>query len=227
MIPHWSMDSEKQRMAMVERQLIAREIRDPRVLAAMRAVPRERFAPAALEELAYEDLPLPIGEGQSMSLPFMTAWLTSLLRLEPDDRVLEIGTGSGYSAAVMSRIAAEVYTVERYASLAGKARERLEQCGYQNISVHCGDGTLGWSEHAPYDAIVVAAGSPVVPPPLADQLAIAGRLVIPIGPHIRRQTLVRVTRVREHRFRNEELGDVQFVPLIGVEAWHGSMATAS
>jgi protein-L-isoaspartate(D-aspartate) O-methyltransferase len=210
---------EIQRLQMVDTQLAARGIQDSRVLAAMREVPRELFVPESQTEFAYEDSPLPIEEGQTISQPYVVAWMTAALELEPGDRVLEIGTGSGYAAAVLARLVAEVYTIERHAPLADSARRHLENAGCTNVTVRCGDGTLGWPERAPFHAIVVAAGGPSVPRALLAQLAIGGRLVIPIGPQPRLQKLVRVTRTSEEDYRTEELGDVQFVPLIGAQGW--------
>jgi protein-L-isoaspartate(D-aspartate) O-methyltransferase len=206
---------------MVERQIVARGVSDPRVLAAMREVPREAFVPASLAELAYEDAPLPIEEAQTISQPFIVASMAEALELSPGDRVLEIGAGSGYAAAVLSRLAASVYTVERHPALAEGARQRLAELGYDNVSVLCGDGTLGWPEHAPYDGIIVAAGGPDVPPSLLAQLAPGGRLVIPIGATPREQELVRVRRYGPgpEDFRRESLGAVRFVPLVGAEGW--------
>jgi protein-L-isoaspartate(D-aspartate) O-methyltransferase len=215
-------DFAAQRAMMVERQLRARGIRDPAVLAAMREVPREEFVPPELAGHACDDNPLPIGEGQTISQPYMVAYMTEALEPRPADRVLEVGTGSGYAAAVLSRVVAEVYTVERIAVLAEAARERLGRLGYANIHVHDGDGSLGWAEHAPYDAIVVTAGAPQVPQPLLDQLAIGGRLVVPVGPDLRLQTLVRVRRVGETEFRREDHFGVMFVPLIGEAGWKSS-----
>jgi protein-L-isoaspartate(D-aspartate) O-methyltransferase len=216
--PTERMSTEAARRRMVERQIRARGVRDPRVLEAMRSVPREAFVSAELAELAYDDRPLPIEAGQTISQPYVVAWMTEALELEPTDRALEIGTGSGYAAAVLAGIAKQVYTIERHAELADLARERLAQLGLHNVEVRCGDGTLGWSEHAPFDAIVVAAGGPELPRALLDQLAIGGRLVMPVGDG-RAQQLVRVTRVAANDYRREDLGAVQFVPLIGEQGW--------
>lgn len=204
---------------MVDRQIAGRGVRDPRVLEAMRTVPREAFVSEHLAESAYDDSPLPIGEEQTISQPYVVALMTEALEIRPEDKVLEIGAGSGYSAAILSRIAGEVYAVERHASLAREAEERLARLGYANVHVLHGDGTLGWPEHAPYDAIVVAAGGPAVPPALLDQLAEGGRLVIPIGPDQRNQDLVRVRRRAEGGTVRELLGPVRFVPLIGAQGW--------
>jgi protein-L-isoaspartate(D-aspartate) O-methyltransferase len=206
---------------MVEDQLAARGIRDLRVLDAMREVPRERFVPSELLHHAYADGPLPIGEGQTISQPFVVALMIEALELTAADRALDIGTGSGYAAAVKCRPAAEVYTVERHRNLADSARQRCEELGYDNIEVLYADGTLGWPEHAPYDAIVVGAGGPSVPRSLRQQLAIGGRLVIPIGASEHTQELVRVRRRGEEDFVEDGLGGVRFVPLLGAEGWHG------
>jgi protein-L-isoaspartate(D-aspartate) O-methyltransferase len=212
------MDPATSRKLMVERHIRARGVRDPRVLDALDTVPREAFVPAELAELAYEDRPLPIEAGQTISQPYIVAVMTEALALAPADSVLEIGTGSGYAAAVLSRVAGHVYTIERHAELAEIARERLARIGYTNVDVRCADGTLGWTEHAPFNAIVIAAGGPELPRTLLQQLAIGGRLVMPIGS-ASAQELVRVTRLGEAEFRREELGAVQFVPLIGAEGW--------
>jgi protein-L-isoaspartate(D-aspartate) O-methyltransferase len=208
-----------ERRRMVERQLASRGIRDERLLAAMRAVAREAFIAGELAEFAYEDAPLPIAAGQTISQPYIVAMMTAALEIEPHHRVLEVGTGSGYAAAILSQLAAEVYTIERHEELAVAAERRLRALGYANVHVRHGDGTLGWAEHAPYDAIVIAAGGPEIPPPLLAQLAVGGRLVIPIGPTPRDQELVRVRRTGDETYTREELGGVRFVPLIGAEGW--------
>lgn len=215
----------RERQRMVERHLIGRGIRDPAVLEGMRTVPREAFVAAELAEFAYEDAPLPIEAGQTISQPYMVASMAAALELRPSDRVLEVGTGSGYAAAVLSRIAREVYTVERHEELALAASRRLARLGYTNVHVQHGDGTLGWAEHAPYDAIVVAAGGPDVPKALLDQLAPGGRLVIPIGETPREQDLVRVRRHQDGTFDRDDLGAVRFVPLIGAEGWKEAPGT--
>lgn len=204
---------------MVKEQIAARGVRDSRVLAAMQSVPREKFLHETLEEFAYQDTPLPIESDQTISQPYIVAYMTECLRLKGGEKVLDIGTGSGYAAAVLAEIADKVYTVERYANLATSAAERLARLGYGNVQVLHGDGTRGWPEHAPYDAILVAAGGPEVPPSLREQLVIGGRLVIPVGPTTRSQRLVRITRLAEHRYDEEELIGVAFVPLIGQEGW--------
>ncbi|HVR95295.1 MAG TPA: protein-L-isoaspartate(D-aspartate) O-methyltransferase [Thermoanaerobaculia bacterium] len=218
-MPETAIDFKNRRDEMVEQQIARRGVRDPRVLDALYAVPREAFVPAHLAELAYDDTPLPIDEEQTISQPYVVALMAEALELSPEDRVLEIGAGSGYAAAVLSRLAREVYAVERHGTLAESARARLERLGYDNIHILHGDGTLGWPGHAPYDAIVVAAGGPDVPPALLDQLSPGGRLVIPVGTDPRLQKLVRVRRGLDGADRREDLGDVRFVPLVGVQGW--------
>jgi protein-L-isoaspartate(D-aspartate) O-methyltransferase len=212
-------DFRKMRAEMVDRHIVHRGVRAPQVLEAMRNVPRERFLPEDLQEFAYEDAPLPIAEGQTISQPYIVAMMTEALALEGGERVLEIGTGSGYAAAVLAEIAKDVYTVERIGQLAEKSAAKLASLGYGNVHVLHGDGTRGWPEHAPYDAIIVAAGGPQVPESLKAQLKIGGRLVIPVGADRRLQELVRVTRVAEHQYTTTELADVRFVPLVGEEGW--------
>jgi protein-L-isoaspartate(D-aspartate) O-methyltransferase len=208
---------EKERM--VSQHLLARGIRDQAVVRAMREVPRESFLPPAMERFAYDDGPLPIEAGQTISQPYIVAYMIEALELQGDERVLEIGTGSGYAAAVLSLCAAEVFTVERIASLAQSAESRLQELGYHNVTVRLGDGTLGWPEHAPYHGIVVTAGAPELPAALLSQLATGGRLVIPVGPTQHLQTLIRVRREGEQDYRREELCPVRFVPLIGEQGW--------
>ena len=210
-----------QRNEMVERAIYARGVRSKLVLDAMRAVPREDFLPAKLREFAYEDSPLPIEAEQTISQPYIVAFMVEAMGLEGGERVLEIGAGSGYAAAVLSKIAGEVYTVERIGQLAEKAASRLADLGYNNVHVLHGDGTKGWPEHMPFDAIVVAAGGPKVPDALKLQLKIGGRLIIPVGTDPTVQELVRITRVSEQDFKREDLADVRFVPLVGEEGWPG------
>lgn len=212
-------DFAKRRQTMVEEHIAARGVRSKLVLDAMGIVPREKFLPSHLREFAYDDAPLPIGEGQTISQPYIVAFMVEALGLEGGEKVLEIGAGSGYAAAVLSRIAGEVYTVERLGELAARASEKLADLGYKNVHVLHADGTLGWPEHAPYDAIVVAAGGPFVPQELKHQLKIGGRLVIPIGTDPRAQELVRVTRLSEDDYRSEDIADVRFVPLVGESGW--------
>jgi protein-L-isoaspartate(D-aspartate) O-methyltransferase len=210
---------DQRREQMVAQQIEGRGLRDPAVLAAMRAVPREAFVAEGQHPFAYDDGPLPIAEGQTISQPYVVALMIEMLRLRPQDRVLEIGTGSGYAAAVLSRIVAEVYTVERIEQLVDFARQNLSGLEYDNIQVHHGDGSLGWPEQAPYDGIIVAAGGPKIPAALKKQLVIGGRLVMPVGSEQRAQQLVRLTRVEENEYDRENLSHVRFVPLIGQEAW--------
>jgi protein-L-isoaspartate(D-aspartate) O-methyltransferase len=207
------------RAEMVERNIAARGVCDDLVLGAMRKVPRELFLPKNLREFAYEDSPLPIAGEQTISQPYIVAFMAEALMLKGGEKILEIGAGSGYAAAVLSEIAANVYTVERLGQLAEKAAATLADLGYDNVHVLHGDGTRGWPEHAPYDAIVVAAGGPQVPESLKEQLKVGGRLVIPVGVDQRSQELVRVTRVSAKQYRSEDIADVRFVPLIGEEGW--------
>lgn len=205
------------REEMIRAQLVARGIRDERVLAAMGAVPREIFVPEIHRDLSYHDGPLPIEAGQTISQPYIVALMIEALELEPGDRVLEVGAGSGYAAAVLSRIAAEVYGIEYHGELAELARMRLGELGYDNVEIRHGDGTLGWPAYAPFDAILVSAGGPDVPPTLLGQLSIGGCIVIPIGDRTHSQELLRVRRVDDHEFSQDSLGRVRFVPLVGSE----------
>ena len=207
------------RERMVEAQLARRGIEDRNVVAAMGKVPREAFVAADLAEFAYADTPLPIGEDQTISQPYVVALMIEAAAVKPGDRVLEVGAGSGYAAAVLSQIADAVYAIERHPSLVEAAQARFAQLGYDNLEIHVGDGTLGWAQAAPFDAILVSAGGPKVPWALKQQLAVGGRLVIPVGAAGRRQNLVRVTRTAEAAFDGENLGLVKFVPLIGAGGW--------
>lgn len=208
----------RERERMVEKDLRRRGIRDARVLEAMRAVPRHRFVPDAEREHAYEDRALPLEVGQTISQPYIVAYMSEALRVGPDHRVLEVGTGSGYQTAVLARLAAEVFTVERIGDLQAAAREVLEELGVTNVRFRVGDGTLGWERYAPYDRILVTAGAPDVPGPLKEQLARAGgRMVIPVGD-VELQELVAVTRAGEE-FTTEPLLGCRFVPLVGDEGW--------
>lgn len=213
------MNFELQREHLVEKELRILGIRDEAVLRAMRVVPREAFVSEEMQEFAYRNAPLPIGSGQTISQPLIVAHMAEALELSPRDRVLEIGAGSGYAAAVLSRIAKEVFTIERHRELAESARERLKRLGYENVQVRCGDGTRGWPEAAPFDAIVVAAGGPAIPPALLEQLRIGGRLVIPLGEDLHSQQLIRAIRRGDDDFEYDELGAVRFVPLIGEAGW--------
>lgn len=215
------------RLAMVEHSIAARGVRDELVLEAMGKVKRELFLPEKLREFAYEDSPLPIAAEQTISQPYIVAFMVEALLLKGGEKILEIGAGSGYAAAVLSEIAADVYTVERVGLLAEKAAATLADLGYDNVHVLHGDGTRGWPEHAPYDAIVVAAGGPEVPESLKAQLKVGGRLVMPVGPDQRGQELVRVTRLSATEYRSEDLADVRFVPLIGEEGWGAASQPAS
>lgn len=193
-------------------------ITDERVLAAMRAVPRHQFVPEALQGRAYGDHALPISANQTISQPFIVARMTELLNIDEESRVLEIGAGSGYQTAILARIAAQVYSIERIAELAREAQARIRQLGIYNATVKCFDGTLGWAAHAPYDAILVAAGSPVIPAPLVNQLKVGGRLVLPVGESREAQRLVRVIKT-ETGYTEEDHGGCAFVPLIGQHGW--------
>ncbi|EHJ04079.1 protein-L-isoaspartate(D-aspartate) O-methyltransferase [Marinobacter manganoxydans] len=210
---------ELQRASMVDYQLRARGIGSPLVLEAMGRVPRERFIPERMKDCAYDDGPLPIGAGQTISQPYIVALMTEALDLEGGERVLDIGTGSGYAAAVLSCIASEVFSIERVQELADRAARTLAAEGFDNVRVRCGDGTIGWPEHQPFDGIIVAAGAPAVPDSLKHQLAVGGHLVIPVGSEHSVQSLERITRLTENEFRTEDLGAVRFVPLIGEQGW--------
>jgi protein-L-isoaspartate(D-aspartate) O-methyltransferase len=205
------------RKMMVQRQLVGRGIRDRRVLAAMEEVPRHFFVDEALWHEAYDDSPLPIGEGQTISQPYMVAVMTELLKLAGDEKVLEIGTGSGYQAAVLARLCQWVYTVERLEGLSERARKAVETCGYTNISFLVGDGTQGWPDHAPYDGIIVTAGAPNIPHTLVEQLVEGGRLVIPVGDRFS-QVLKLVTKTNEGTIVESHTG-CRFVDLVGKFGW--------
>lgn len=208
---------EHARGAMVEYQLAARGIKSARVLDAMRKVPRHLFVEAALQENAYDDCPEPIGEGQTISQPYMVALMTELLELNEHSVVLEIGTGSGYQAAILAELAKHVYTVERLPKLAAQARQVLDQLTYQNIRIWVGDGTLGWREHAPYNGIVVTAGAPSVPEALLAQLAENGKLVIPVGDRF--SQILQIFTKRGHRLETTTSCHCIFVKLIGQAGW--------
>ena len=210
-------DFPKARLKMVEEQIILRGIKDPRVIAAMKKVPRHLFVEEALQSQAYNDHPLPIGEKQTISQPYMVALMTEALQLKGKDKVLEIGAGSGYQTAILAEMAEKVFSIERIRSLAIKARQLLYELGYYNTEIKIFDGTFGWSEEAPFDAIIVTAGAPEIPQPLLDQLAISGRLVIPIGD-ANVQDLMRVTKT-EGGVKKEDLGGCRFVKLIGRYGW--------
>ncbi|WP_298825331.1 protein-L-isoaspartate(D-aspartate) O-methyltransferase [uncultured Piscinibacter sp.] len=214
-------DFAARRAAMVATQIEARGVCDPRVLDAMRQVPREDFVLPGWREDACDDSPLPIEADQTISQPYIVAFMCEALRLTGEERVLEVGTGSGYAAAVLGRLAREVHTVERIGRLADDAAARLAGHGCANVHVHTGDGTLGWPEAAPYDAIVVTAAGPDVPAALIAQPAVGGRLVMPVGTQFGHQELLRLTRDGEHGQRREMLMGVRFVPLTGAQGWPG------
>lgn len=210
---------EEARQLMVDQQLIRRKIKSPTVLAAMRTIPREEFLLPSFRKMAYKDGALPIASGQTISQPYIVALMAEAAELRKRDVVLEIGTGSGYSAAVLAELAKFVFTIERIPELADEARATLKKLHIHNVEVHTGDGTLGYPEQAPYDAIVVTAGGPEIPESLKQQLKPGGRLVIPVGETRDSQTLVRVIRVEENNFQLEELTQVRFVRLIGDQGW--------
>jgi protein-L-isoaspartate(D-aspartate) O-methyltransferase len=210
-------EHESARRAMVETQIARRGVKDAGVIAAMNAVPRHAFVPVEVRDRAYEDGPLPIGGGQTISQPYMVAAMTAALRLSGSERVLEIGGGCGYQAAVLAVMAREVVTIEYRSELATATAARLAEMGYENIHVHCGDGTLGLAEFAPFDAILVAAGAPAVPPPLLAQLADGGRMAIPVGT-LKNQELQLVERSRD-TFQTSVLDTCRFVPLMGAHGW--------
>lgn len=212
-------DFARLRTRMVALQLERRGIKSNSVLKAMERVPREAFVPEAFRPCAYEDRPLDIGLGQTISQPLMVATMTEALDLRGGEKVLEIGTGSGYAAAVLAEIADEVFTVERHEALAAKAATTLAKAAYENVHVVCGDGTLGLPEEAPFDAIVVTAGGPEVPAHLRQQLKIGGRMVIPVGGTRTLQVLKKITRRGEYDYQEDDLCDVRFVPLVGAEGW--------
>ncbi len=207
------------RQRMTREQLEERGIVDPSVLAAFRQVPREAFVSPELVEMAYRDSPLPIAAGQTISQPYCVAMMVEALELSPSDRVLEVGTGTGYAAAILGCIVREVHTVERQPELVPMARANMAALGFTNVHVHLGDGSLGWPEEAPFDAIMVSAAAPAVPLSLKQQLVVGGRLVVPVGDQALWQDLIRVRRAAPDEFREENLGGVRFVPLIGAEGW--------
>lgn len=204
---------------MVERQIRSRGLNDLSVLDAMATVPRHHFVPPRLRYLSYQDTPLPIGWDQTISQPYMVAVMTAAARLSGTETVLEIGTGSGYAAAVLGELAAKVYTIERIPELAARAELALQRMGCGNVFVLCGDGTEGLPEQAPFDAIIVTAGAPHVPQCLRQQLDIGGVLIIPVGDERSSQTLLRITRRSKAQFQEERLSLVSFVPLIGADGW--------
>lgn len=212
-VPAEGQDRAEERLKMVRTQLEARGIEDPRVLAAMRKVPRHRFMPKSQRPNAYDDRPLPIGEGQTISQPYIVAFMSEIADVGPGDKVLEVGTGSGYQAAVLAEMGVQVYSIEIVESLAKRASSTLRELGYgKRVEVRHGDGYAGWPEHAPFDAIVVTAAPPKIPKPLKEQLKVGGHLVIPVGKHF--QSLLRVTRT-EDGFREKSVLPVRFVPMTG------------
>ena len=212
-------DRSAERARMIAAQVAGRGVSDARVLRAMRDVPREAFVRAGMEEFAYEDSPLPIAEGQTISQPYIVALMIAAAQIKAGDRVLDVGTGSGYAAAILSRLADRVYSIERHRGLADSARQALSKLKYNNVEVRHGDGTLGWADAAPFDAILVAAGGPEIPEALRSQLKIGGRLIIPVGELGGVQELVKVVRDGKDRYHEEDLGPVTFVPLIGAGGW--------
>lgn len=211
-------DPKRSRERMVRDQIMARGVSTPAVLAAMRRVPRHLFVEEALKPQAYEDHPLPIGHGQTISQPYVVAWMTELLEVQPGMKVLEIGTGSGYQTAVLAEMGALVYSVERVPELHGMTRNRLSSMGYGNVRLKLDDGTLGWPEFAPFDRILVTAGGPKIPEPYLEQLAESGRMVIPVGTERRSQVLT-VLRKVDGKIGRKTAGQVMFVDLIGRHAW--------
>jgi protein-L-isoaspartate(D-aspartate) O-methyltransferase len=207
---------------LLTRHVLARGIRDPLVIAALKTVPREAFVPKRERRHAFEDRPLPIGGGQTISQPYIVAFMVEALELAGGEKVLEIGAGSGYAAAVLAEIAGEVYAIERIGELADKAALNLQNAGYGDVHVRHADGTEGWSEAAPFDAILVSASAPAIPENLKSQLKVGGRLVIPVGACEQVQELRRVRRISESKFADESLVEVRFVPLIGKFGWQGS-----
>ncbi len=211
------MEFARERETMVVNQLERRGIRGPRVLHAMGSVPRERFVPVEYQKRAYADEPLPIGGGQTISQPYMVAAMTALLELKGVEKVLEIGTGCGYQAAVLSLLAKEIHSIELRSDLAASAAARLENLGYSNVCVHLGDGTMGLADHAPFDAILVAAAAPQIPEPLLDQLAEGGRALVPIGDE--RNQVLMLYRRENSKIALEAKEGCRFVPLLGRFGW--------
>jgi protein-L-isoaspartate(D-aspartate) O-methyltransferase len=210
--------AERQRAAMVRDQLVTRGIVDPRVLQAFATVPREAFVPEQGRGHAYEDRPLPIGAGQTISQPYVVAFMAEALRLGPDDHVLEVGAGSGYAAAILSRLARDVVAVERIPDLAATAAATLTALGYDTVAVRAGDGSVGAADEAPFEAVCVSASGPDVPPALIDQLTPGGRLVMPVGDRSN-QRLVRIVRAADGDVSRQDIGSVRFVPLVGEQGW--------
>jgi protein-L-isoaspartate(D-aspartate) O-methyltransferase len=212
------MDYSVSRRRMVDQQIAARGITDQRVLDALLKVPRHLFVEAGLQAHAYSDASLPIGEKQTISQPYMVAAMTAALELTGTERILEIGTGSGYQSAILSLLANRIYSIERISSLAGRARRLLDQLGMSNVNVKVGDGTIGWKDQAPFDGILVAAGAPDVPLEYLEQLEIGGKLVLPVGDQDQ-QVLLRIIKLENGSFKREQLMGCRFVPLIGAQGW--------
>ena len=212
------MNYELSRKQMVERQIVAQGVKDARLIAAMKKVPRHLFVPEALQYQAYEDHPLPIGDGQTISQPYMVALMTEALELKGGERVLEIGTGSGYQAAILAELCGKVFTVERIDKIARRARQTLDDLKYHNIAVRIGDGTLGWAEYAPYDRIIVTAGAPELPKAYWEQLAEGGRIAIPVGDR-EEQSLIIIDKENGKEVRRD-FGGCVFVPLLGKNGWN-------
>lgn len=212
------MDDHVLRQRMIEEQIKRRGVSDPATLNAMSIVPRHEFVPSLLKESAYEDTPLPIGLGQTISQPYIVALMTQSAELKPGETILEIGTGSGYAAAVLSRIVDHVFTIERIDDLVQRSKSCYKELGYHNIEVKSGDGSLGWPEKGPFDAIIVTAGAPVIPHSLKEQLKPGGRLIIPVGDAFS-QKLLRIRKDKDNHFTEETVEFVRFVPLIGEEGW--------
>jgi protein-L-isoaspartate(D-aspartate) O-methyltransferase len=212
-------ESKSERERMVKEQISARGVKDKRVIEAMLHVPRHVFVESVYRHQAYNDYPLPVGHGQTISQPYMVAVMTELLELKGDEVVLEIGTGSGYQAAILALLCSKVYTIERIAELTKQARSRLENLGFRNVSFMVGDGSIGWSEYAPYNGIMITAGAPDVPNSLIEQLAENGRLVIPIGSEY--YQVLNVVKKHKGRIYRKELFECTFVPLLGKEGWKG------
>ncbi len=212
------MDFSIARRRMVEQQIIARGIDDQRVIDAMLQVPRHMFVEPGLYSHAYSDASLPIGEKQTISQPYMVAAMSAALELKGHERILEIGTGSGYQSAILSLLAKRIYSIERISLLAGRARKALDLLRMSNVNIKVGDGTIGWQEQAPFDGILVAAGAPDIPAEYLQQLEIGGRLVLPVGDRSQ-QLLMRITRLENGKFKREQLMGCRFVPLIGEQGW--------
>jgi protein-L-isoaspartate(D-aspartate) O-methyltransferase len=212
-------DSRRKLRDMVETQIARRGLRDPRLLDALLEIPRDEFLPPETKYLAFEDKAIPIGEDQTISQPYVVALMTDALKLSGSEKVLEIGVGSGYGSAILSRMARTVFGIERRETLLNEAKERLTRLGLTNVKLKCADGNFGWPEEAPFDAISVTAGAVVVPPPLLEQLSEGGRLVIPVGVDPTNQRLIRLTKTNEGTFHREDLGAVAFVPFVGSETW--------